>query len=648
MLPEKLIRYRRPVIVGIHLLLIPLVYLAAFNLRFDFSLPPEYVSLFWGTVPYLLVIRLAAFTLFGLFSGWWRHVGMRDLVDIFQAVTVSSGLFLAALFLTGDLEGLPRSVLMLDWAGAIFLFGGIRFGVRGIREGWTSLRRREQGKPTLLIGAGEAGELLLRQLRRGNGDAELFPVGLVDDDPAKQGMRLHGVPVLGTVRDLPQLVGRLDIRLLVIAVPSATREQMQTIVESCLQTEIEFKIVPSLQELLHGRARLNELRNVEVEDLLGREAVKLNLAAVQQDIEGKVVLVTGGAGSIGSELARQVAGFTPARLILVDQAESPLYFTHLEISKAHPDLEIGAVIADITDERRIERLFAQERPEYVFHAAAYKHVPLMEANVVEAVRNNVVGTLNVAQSAARHGVAKFVLISTDKAVHPSSVMGATKRVAERIVLGWPSLRASQTDFRAVRFGNVLGSEGSVLPLFKRQIAAGGPITITHPEVTRYFMTIPEAAQLVLQAAALPEATGGISMLDMGEPVPIVELAESLLRLSGLQPHRDIPIVFTGLRPGEKLHEELMSQVEETVPTSVEKIRIVQTDEVDGEVIERGLTRLTAAMTLGDQQNILFALCALVPECISPLREHAFKATLPPTRQPLGARLDVAVARVHEQ
>ncbi|HEY7767826.1 UDP-N-acetylglucosamine 4,6-dehydratase family protein, partial [Longimicrobium sp.] len=381
----------------------------------------------------------------------------------------------------------------------------------------------------------------------------------------------------------------------------------------------------SMRELLDGRARLGELRPVQVEDLLGRDTVALELAGVQEDLEGRVVLVTGGAGSIGSELARQVAAMEPRRLVVLDQAETPLYYAVLDLVRAHPRLDIVPVVADITNEGRMESVFAEHRPDCVFHAAAYKHVPLMEDNAVEAVRNNTLGTLCVAQMAARFGADKFVLISTDKAVHPSSVMGATKRVAEQVVLGWPSLRRAGTDFRAVRFGNVLGSDGSVLPLFRRQMDAGQPLTVTHPDVTRYFMTIPEAVQLVLQASAIPDAAGRICMLDMGEPVRIVELAENLIRLSGLEPYRDVPIVFTGLRPGEKLHEELMSEHEATIPTALAKIRIVQSNEPAPDTLMPGLDRLGAAVEVGSAEDCLLGICALVPECVAPLRERGLEA-----------------------
>jgi FlaA1/EpsC-like NDP-sugar epimerase len=546
---------------------------------------------------------------------------MSDLVALVKAVSASSALLLVVLFMTSEVSGFPRGVIVLDWATALLLFGGIRFGVRAFREERLAPWRSPRGQRTLIIGAGAAAERLLREVQRER-ESGMSPLGIVDDDASKVGMRLHGIPVLGGTDRIVHLVQKAQVQLLVIAIPSATREEMRKIVEECLAAGIDFKIVPSIREMLDGRARLGQLRNVQIEDLLGREAVDLGIDGPRSDLEGRTVLVTGGAGSIGSELARQIAGFAPSRLIVLDQAESALYFVHHDLLQAHPGLRITPVVADVTNQGRMERVFADYRPDFVFHAAAYKHVPLMEHNVVEAVRNNVLGTLCVAEAAARFKAEKFVLISTDKAVYPSSVMGCTKRVAEQIVLGWPALAKSQTDFRAVRFGNVLGSDGSVLPLFRRQLAAGHPLTVTHPEVTRYFMTIPEAVGLVLQAAALPDAAGRISMLEMGEPVRIVELAENLIRLSGLEPYKDVQIVFTGLRPGEKLHEELMSEREATVPTAVPKIRVVQATEPEPATLTAGLDRLGTAAAMDDAGDSLVALCALVPECVAPLRERA--------------------------
>jgi FlaA1/EpsC-like NDP-sugar epimerase len=506
---------------------------------------------------------------------------------------------------------MARSVLALDWFMFIFLAGGIRFAIRCIREGQFPLQPGH-GRRTLVIGAGEAAERLLRQSFH-DGRRDMRFVGLLDDNARTHGRSLHGVRILGNTDQLAELAKKHRAELVVIAIPSATGEQIRRIVTACEHTGLDFKKLPSLQELLEGSAQAGQLRDVEVEDLLGRKPVYLDLACVEHDLAGQTVLVTGGAGSIGSELARQIAGFSPRRLVLFEQAESPLYFVHLELTKNYPGLEVVPVVGDITDAKRVDAVFAQYRPGYVFHAAAYKHVPMMESNVGEAVTNNVLGTLRVAEAAARNGARKFILISTDKAVNPSSVMGTTKRLAERIVLGWPALRGSRTDFRAVRFGNVLGSDGSVVPLFRKQLAAGGPLTVTHPDVRRYFMSVPEAVQLVLQASALPEVAGRIAMLDMGQPIRIVDLAEQLIRLSGLVPHRDIHITFTGLRPGEKLDEQLTSTQESSFPTAVEKIRIVETHETRGASLESGLQSLFTAVSAGAHASILRELKKLVPE-----------------------------------
>jgi len=634
--PARLLSYRRVLIVGVHLILIPLAYFGAFGARFDFHIPPAELRTFARTLPYLLVIRLLIFAWYGLFRGYWRHVGLRDLVDLGVATTLSTALFVGALFATGWPPALPRSVFLLDALGIVFLSGGLRFAARAFREGQLPMQS-SRGRRTFLIGAGEAAEMLLRQVRH-DSRFGISAVGLIDDNPETHGRSLHGVPVLGGTADLERLVHQHRIQLLVIAIRSATADQMRRIVERCTATGTEFRIIPSLQDLLDGRAGIGQLREVEIEDLLGREPVHLDLEQVRSDLEGKTVLITGAGGSIGSELARQIARFRPARLVLLERAESPLYFVHLEVSQSAPEVEVVPVIANITNAERLDEVFGTYRPEYVFHAAAYKHVPLMEESVFEAVWNNVVGTLRVAQRAVQHRVEKFVLISTDKAVNPTSMMGVTKRIAERIVLELPALRV-RTDFRVVRFGNVLGSDGSVVPLFKRQLAAGGPITVTHPDVQRYFMTIPEAVELVLTAAALPAAAGRISILEMGSPVRIVDLAEQLIRLSGLEPYKDVQIVFTGLRPGEKLNEELVGGGEETIPTSAEKIRLVERNGGSAANVAVALQHLIDALTAGRTPDLMRAVAALAPEYVA-------SGPRPPRRSPaMGVRQPTLVNAV---
>ena len=618
--PEHFARYQPWIRPSIHAALLILAYLTAFLLRFEFELPAERLKQFMATLPFLLPIRLAAFWQFGIFRLAWRHIGIRDLFGLQAAVTLSSLLFVFALFFAGALDGMPRSVLIIDAVLTIFFCGGVMFAARYLRE----VRPRSEpatGRRTLLVGAGAGAEQLLRQARHDR-EHNLAIIGIVDDDPSTHTQLLHGVPVLGSTRDMAHLVSRYRLELVVITVQHATKEQMRELVDRCGATGVEYKILPSLAEMLAGPTPGGRLRDVRIEDLLGRQPVSLDLAAVAREVTGRTILITGAAGSIGSEIARQLAAFRPARLILFERAETPLYFVNLEITRAHPEVRVIPAMGDVTNAARVEDVFADYRPDFVFHAAAYKHVPMLEANVREAVRNNVVGTRNVVESALRHHVRKFVLISTDKAVNPSSVMGATKRIAEQILLG-SSPRNGSTEFRVVRFGNVLGSDGSVIPLFQRQLAAGQPLTVTHPEARRYFMTIPEAVQLVLQAAVVPEAAGRISMLEMGEPVRILYLAEQMIRLSGLTPYKDVPIVFVGLRPGEKLDEELTSHVEATIPTVVEKIRLVNTNHVDAEVLAYGLDRLAVVLAGGTDQDVLGEVRALVPEYLEFTRRAPF-------------------------
>ena len=646
-IPEIPTRFRRPIFAATHLALTVAAYGSAYALRFDLQVPASELATFVTTLPILVVLRLLAFERLRMHRGYWRYTGIHDVLDLGMAVTLGTAGFLLVMSASGHVSDLSRAVIALDWMLSIFFGAAVRLATRCVREHRTFLRSSNAptGPRTIVIGAGETTEILLRQFSH-RGRNELEVVGLVDDAPATRGMWLHGIPVLGTTEDLPALVERHEAELLVIAVSSATGPEMRRIIARCADTGVRFKSLPSIPELLSGSVSFGNLRDVQVEDLLGRAPIKLALDSIKRDLDGLVVLVTGGAGSIGSELARQIARHRPGRLIVLDQAESPLYFVHLELVAANPDVEIVPIIADITDEARLTEIFARYQPDYVVHAAAYKHVPMMECNITEAVRNNVFGTLQVVRCAARYRAKKFVLISTDKAVNPTSIMGATKRIGEHIVLRWPEARGGRTDFRVVRFGNVLGSDGSVVPLFKRQLAAGGPLTVTHPGITRYFMTIPEAVQLVLQAAALDEARGRICMLEMGEPVRIVDLAEQLIRLSGLQPHRDVQIVFTGLRPGEKMHEELTGTTESTVATAVEKIRVVERHEHLRIDLRDQMRVLERALVRRDADQLIDAVQALVPE-YAPQRvmdravKLPFGADLPSTVGDMPAALRLA-------
>lgn len=599
-----------PTVVAIHAAAAASAYTAAFALRFDGNIPGSELPALVATLPALVISRLVALRLFNVFRASWRHVGVNDLLALLKASVVGTMLFVC-LQLLWEHPNVPRSVFGIDWLLFLLMAAGVRIFVRCAHEGRFSLRA-PSGRRTIIIGAGAAAERFLRENER-DGEHRLHVVALLDDDPNVRNVLLHGRKVLGPIDRVAALARELQGELLVIAIPSATGEQMRRIVRLCAEAGIEYKTVPSLQDMVGGTALVEQLRSVQVEDLLGRDPVHLELDRVERDLGGRCVLVSGGAGSIGSELARQVAGFAPSRLVIVDQGESPLYFVHLELAAAYPALEVVPVVGDITNRRRMAEVFARYRPDLVFHAAAYKHVPLCEDNIAEAVHNNVRGTLVLADAAVRHGAHKFVLISTDKAVNPTSVMGTTKRVAEKIVLGWPRFAASSTDFRAVRFGNVLGSDGSVIPLFKRQLAKGGPLTVTHPEVRRYFMSIREAVELVLQASALPDAARRILMLEMGEPVRIADLADQLIRLSGLQPGKDIQVAFTGLRPGEKLDEELVASRESHVPTDVRKVRLVQTPLGLSEKLEEQVAALLHAARWSQPAQVLRALQRLVPE-----------------------------------
>jgi FlaA1/EpsC-like NDP-sugar epimerase/UDP-N-acetylmuramyl pentapeptide phosphotransferase/UDP-N-acetylglucosamine-1-phosphate transferase len=601
------LRYRRVVIILFQLCLLAASYYLSFLLRFDFNLNNPYRRAFLLTLPFVLLVKLPVFYYFRLLAGWWRYVGMGDLLDIIKAAAVSAPLVFGVVYCVHGLINYPRSIFIVDPILTVFVVGGTRFAVRAYYE---SARLHLTHANTLIVGAGSAGRGIARELR-GNERLEYNLVGFVDDDPTKKGVRLEGIKVLGGTDELRRLIDDNDVAHILIAIPSATGKQMQTIIAKCRECKVDFKTLPAIGDIIRGAASATAVRNVRVEDLLARAPVRLDLGSIRAKFREKPVLITGAAGSIGSELSRQIADFRPSKLVLFDQGESDLFDIELELKRKFPALKCDAAIGDILDVKRLREVFAEHRPQSVFHAAAYKHVPLMEQNCFQAVKNNIFGTYNVALMARQYEAGDFVMISSDKAVNPSNVMGVTKRVAELLILG---LQHHQTRFVSVRFGNVLGSRGSVLPVFQQQIAARSPITITDPEAKRYFMTIPEAVQLVLQASTMGMG-GEIFVLDMGEPVKIADLARTLLTLSGLEPDRDVKIVFTGLRPGEKLFEELKLDGEGIKPTSHEKIRVLDGGAVSFEQVQAWLEELARLTEAHNVHGLVSKLKEIVPEYI---------------------------------
>jgi len=580
-------------------------------LRFEMTWPPDQAVLFWSGLPWLIVIRTGFAHLFRITAGRWRFVGISDVARLFVSVLCGTGAYFLFSWAIPLLPRIPRSVLLIEAGVTQYVVAGIwilyRMGYERLQHSRyvDGVKRR-----VLMVGAGDAGQMLVREMQRT--PTGMIPVGYVDDDPVKTGSRIHGVKVWGTVAELPEIVAKRSVDEVVIAVPSAEPNQIRRFVDLCELTGRSFSILPGIAEVLSGEAHLSQVREVRVEDLLGREPVVMELPSVRADLNGLTVLITGAAGSIGAELARQVALHGPAKLVLLDQAETPLYYLDLELRADFPAIDILPVIVDVADATSVERVFARFRPERVFHAAAYKHVPLMEGNPLEAAKNNVVGTWVVSEAAGRHGTEKFILVSTDKAVSPANIMGASKRMAELTVL--EAQRAHRaTAFGAVRFGNVLGSNGSVLPLFRKQLESGRPLTVTHELVTRYFMTIPESVQLILQASLLPELRGHVAMLEMGKPVRILDMARNLLRLVGSPYRPGENVVFTGLRPGEKMEEELVGPEEHVVQTGVDKVRLL-VSAPDDPVHGSWLTEYeVAALKDHDAEKILGALLQRFPE-----------------------------------
>ena len=590
---------------------IVLAFVGAYLFRFDLTIPEEY----WRHIGHLLIplvaLKLICFRRMGLSHGWWRYVSLADVIDIFKANVVGSIAFTLYVVFAHNMEGLPRSVLLLDFVLCFLLVCGVRFVTRAYRENYLpNPGRSGKGKTrTLIVGAGAAGQMIAREIRQ-NPDLKKTVVGYIDDDPSKHGMKFIGVEVLGGREKIEKLLNRTAIDEVVIAIPSAPAEQIRELYDLCSGLNLKVRTLPGIGEVMNGSVSVNHIRDVSLVDLLGRKPVHLDRHLIRSHLHGKRVLVTGAAGSIGSEICRQVARFEPAHIVLFDNAESPLFYIEREMKEKFPDVHLYTIMGDVRDRARLNGVFDEFMPQVVFHAAAYKHVPMMELNPAEAAHNNVNGTRNVADAAHAVKVERFVMISTDKAVNPTNVMGATKRAAELYVQGLAA--RSETQFITVRFGNVLGSAGSVIPIFKEQIAAGGPVKVTHPDVTRFFMTIPEATQLVLQAGSMGQG-GEIFLLDMGEPVRIANLAEELIRLSGFEPHRDIEIVYTGLRPGEKLYEELLIAGEGVRPTAHKKICVARATPIDWDRLVGQLEDLYQSARSIDLGEVRRLLREIVPE-----------------------------------
>jgi len=590
-----------------------LAWMAAYWLRMNLHLPPEYLDAALATLIWVVPLQALVFWGFGLYRGIWRFASLPDLKRIILAVGLSALLIPLGIFLLRVEVIVPRSVLLLDPLLLVFIMGGSRLAYRAWKEHRLSGVLHLNSKPVLVAGAGSAADFLLRELKRNPSGFRV--VGLLDDSSSKQGRLIQGIPVLGALDTVAAHAQKMQVQDVILALPSAAHEVRKRITQICTDAGLSVLTVPSLEDLVAGRVSVSALRQIELEDLLGRDPVMLDDTGLHQLLTDQTVLVTGAGGSIGSELCRQIARFAPDKLVLFDISEYALYAIEQEFSAHFPALQIVPLIGDVKNAHRVDQVMAGHRPAVVFHAAAYKHVPLMEDhNAWEAVRNNVLGTQVVAAAAQAHGVAKFVMISTDKAVNPTNVMGATKRLAEMACQAMQQHQgpdqSSGTRFVSVRFGNVLGSSGSVIPKFQKQIEAGGPITVTHPDITRFFMSIPEAAQLVLQAGLMSEG-GEIYVLDMGEPVKIAELAKLMIRLSGSDENK-IRIEYTGLRPGEKLYEELLADSESTLPTPHPKLYIARARAASAEQMHDCMAWLASAEG-ADATEVKARLLGWVPE-----------------------------------
>jgi FlaA1/EpsC-like NDP-sugar epimerase len=611
---RKLLRHPNRLLFIGDLILVVASVIGSFALRLELgALFIFYLPQALTMVIVALLVKPLVYYSFGLYSRVWAYASTRELRIITAAVTIASAVVALIIFLLTFLqyyEGFPRSVLAIDWLLSLLAVGGLRFALRLLAESRTDGVGIQDGlKRVLIVGAGDAGALVLREMQK-NPQLNLSPVCFIDDDPTKQKQRIHDVPVEGTLEDLGRVVDLWYIQEVIIAIPSAPGEVVRQVIDICRQKDVPFRTMPGIYELIGGKINVGRLREVEITDLLRRAPVQIDTSLIGSNLSGKRIMITGAGGSIGSELCRQISRWGPESLILLGHGENTIFETLLDLEESYPALPLHPIVADIRNLDRLNNVIAKFQPQLIFHAAAHKHVPLMEVNIEEAVTNNVIGTHNIVEAALNFDLDRLVLISTDKAIRPSSVMGATKRMAEMLVLD--AAHRSGKEFSVVRFGNVLGSRGSVVPLFKRQIESGGPVTVTHPEMERYFMTIPEAVHLVLQAAAMGHG-GEVFVLRMGDQVNILQLAEDLIRLSGLEPGQDIEIVFSGVRAGEKLSEELWDQWAQFEPTEhAEIVRLIDEDLLNSDTLNQTVNELAFLADEGEVDAIIRVLDETIP------------------------------------
>jgi len=607
-------------------LLLAAAFIGSHLIRFEFNIPIYFLALFKQMLPWVLLTKLSCFYYFGLYRGMWRYTSIPDLLKIIKASTISTVIIVSFILFKSRFIGYSRSVFLMDWCLTILFICGFRLIVRLFFEHFS----KEQPTPTnflsafkslakskianknlIIIGAGDCGEKIYREIHD-NASLRYNVVGFLDDNQKKTGRTIHGIPILGRIDEIKAVIKKVDADEGLISIPSAKGEEMRRIVGLCNSSGIPFKTIPSYGELIDGRVSVKAIRDVAYRDLLGREVIQLDEEQIGSYLQGQPVMVTGAGGSIGSELCRQICRFRPKSIILYERAESPLYEIELELKQNFENVNVVTLLADVQDKKQLEKAFEAYKPQTVFHTAAYKHVPMLELQPWKAIKNNILGTANLVEISNKFNVDRFVFVSTDKAVRPGNIMGTSKRIAEMLVQSQNGRKLSNTRFMIVRFGNVVGSVGSVVPLFKKQIETGGPVTVTHPDVTRFFMTIPEACQLILQAGSMGSG-GEIFLLDMGTSIKIDDMARDLIRLSGFEPDVDIKLEYIGLRPGEKLYEELIIEGEGIVPTSHEKIMVLKGVESDLQLLNGKINELAIMADDQEVEKIKAKFKEIVPE-----------------------------------